>query len=87
MIRAETTSCKMRLDRDRKRLDIIRVIVIRRRHPQGRLRSHLPKHAKNFVADGRRGRRGILRIERHDQQAIAALHHKASIREAIEGLP
>ena len=63
----------MRVDRDRQRLDIIRVVVIRRRHPQDRLRAHVGQHAKNLVAHGRRGRGGILRIERHHQQAVAAL--------------
>ena len=64
---------QMRIDRDRQRLDVIRVVVIGRRHPQGRLRAHAGQHAKHLVADGRRGRGRILRIERHHQQPVAAL--------------
>jgi len=61
----------MRGDRNRERVDIIGIVVIGRRHPQGWLRARPAQHAKHLVADGRRGRSRILRIERHHQQTIA----------------
>ena len=67
---------QMRVDRDRQRLDIIRIVVIRRRHPQGRLRPHLAEHPEHLVADGSRCRGRILRIERHHQQPVAALRRQ-----------
>ena len=39
----ERQRLQMRVDRDRQRLDIIGIVVIRRRHPQGRLRAHLAR--------------------------------------------
>ncbi len=45
---------QMRVDRDRQRLDVIGIVVIRRRHPQRRLRAHLAQHAEHLVANGRR---------------------------------
>ena len=73
-LRRET--CKMRLDRSRQRLDVIGIVVIRRRHPHDRLRALRSEHAKHLIANRRRRRRRILRIERHDQQAIAPLRRQ-----------
>src|SRR6185437_12802260 len=69
----ERQRLQMRVDRNRQRIDVDGVIVIRRRHAQRRLRAHPAEHAEHLVADGCRGRRGILRIERYHQQPVAAL--------------
>ena len=66
----------MRVDRDRQRLDVIRIVVIRRRHPQRRLRAHPAQHAEHLVAHRGRGGRRILRIQRHHQQPVAALRRQ-----------
>ena len=67
---------EMRIDRNRQRLDVIRIVVIGRRHPQGRLRPHVAEHAKHLVAHRGRGGRRILRIQRHHQQPVAALRRQ-----------
>ena len=72
----ERQARQMRVDRDRQRLDVVGIVVIRRRHPQRRLRAHLAEHAEHLVADGRRRRGRILRIERHHQQPVAALRRQ-----------
>jgi hypothetical protein len=67
---------EVRIDGDRERLDIIRIVIIGRRHTQGRLRAHIAEHAKHFVAHGGGCRGRILRIERHHQQPVAALRRE-----------
>ena len=47
-----------RIDRHRKRLDVFGIVVVGRRHSQGRLRAHPREHAEYFVAYGRRSRGG-----------------------------
>ena len=60
------------LDRMGQRLDIDRLVVVRRHHAQRRLVAHRRERGKGRVADRRGGRRGILRIERQQQDALAA---------------
>ena len=54
-------------------LDVVRVVVIGRSHPQGRLATHLRQGLEDLVAGG--GGRGgrVLGIERHEQQPVASL--------------
>ena len=58
------------------RLDVEGVIVPGRRDAQDRLAAHLAQNLEGLVASGRRRRRAILRIERHEQQAVAAFLHQ-----------
>ena len=67
--------CKLaafRLERTRDRIDIDRVVIIRRGDAQRRLPAHPQQGAKRFIAGRRRSRGGILRIERDEQYAVAA---------------
>ena len=59
--------------RVRERFDIDRVVVIGRGDPQRGLPAHGFQRIEDLVADGRGRSRGILRIERHDENAVAAL--------------
>ena len=61
------------LQRARHRLDIDRIVEIGRHDPQRRLPAHLHEDPKDLVARGRGRRRAVLRIERHQQDALAAL--------------
>ena len=54
------------------RVDIGRIVMIRRQRPDRRLPAHPPQLREGLVVRGRRRRRAILRIERRDQDALAA---------------
>ena len=54
------------------RLDIDGLIEIGRRHPDRRLPPHHRERFKRLIADGGDGRGGVLRVERHNQDTIAA---------------
>ena len=60
-------------DRVRQRVDIDRVVMIGRNGAQRRLPAHLQQRLEGLVVDGRRRCRGILRIEREDEDAFAAV--------------
>ena len=60
-------------DRGRHRVDVDRVVVIGRRDAHRRLPAHLHQGLEGLVAGGGRGRGGVLRIERHQEDAVAAL--------------
>ncbi len=53
--------------------DVDRVVVIGRRHPHRRLPAHVHQRPERLVAGGGRGRGRILRVERHQQDPVAAL--------------
>jgi hypothetical protein len=53
--------------------DIGRVVVIRRQGPHRRLPAQAAKVGEGLVVRRRRRRRAILRVERRDQDALAAL--------------
>src|SRR4051794_41004822 len=72
-LRLEGQRGQMRLDRGAERLDIRLIFIVRRCYPQRRLRPETGEHAKHLVADGRRSRGGILRIEGNGENAVAAL--------------
>ena len=60
-------------DRIRHGGDVDRVVVVGRRDPHGRLPAHVHQGPERLVAGGRRGGGGVLRVERHQQDAVAAL--------------
>ena len=60
-------------DRIGHRGDVDRVVVIGRRHPHGRLPAHVHQGAERLVAGRGRGRGSVLRVERHQQDPVAAL--------------
>ena len=55
------------------RVDVDGIVVVGRRHPHRRLPAQAHQRAEGLVARRGRGGGGVLRIERHDQQALAAL--------------
>ena len=63
----------MTLDRNRQRIDVARIVIIWRHETDRRLRAHVLQRARDLVHHRRRRRCGILRIERHHQNALAAL--------------
>ena len=68
-------------------LDIDRVVEPGRRDAQRRLAAHLHQRAERLVAHRRGGGGGVLRIERDEQNAVAAAAGSAASRDAIEGWP
>src|SRR5680860_271695 len=69
----EVESRQMRGDRVRQRLDIDWIFCVRRHGAQRRLPAHGLELVEDLVVDGRRGRRGVLRIERKYEQLLTAL--------------
>ena len=68
----ERQRLKLGLERGRQDLDVIRILEIGRQDSDRRLPALPHQVPVNLVAHRRRGRRRILRIERHDQDTIAA---------------
>ena len=62
--------------RVRHRFDIGGVVVIAGGDAHRRLPAHFHERAEGLIGGRRRRRRGVLRIERHQQDAIAALVHQ-----------
>ncbi len=73
-LRLKIEALQMRFDRFRQRVDIDRLVVIGRHGAHRRLPAHGLECVEGFVVDARRRRGGILRIEREDQDALAALY-------------
>ena len=71
-LRLEVEPGEVRADRGGHGVDIDGIVVVGRRHPHGRLPAQPHERAEGLVAGRRRGGRGVLRIERHQQQAVAA---------------
>ena len=61
---------------DASAVDIGGVVVIGRGDPQRRLEAHGLEHAKHLVAHRRRRGGAVLRIERDDEDAVAAARHQ-----------
>ena len=87
-LRLERQRLEMRVDRDRQRLDIIRIVVIRRRHPQ----ASVARACRRARGTPRRTRSPTSRPNIADRAAPPAAGRSlapsgASIRERIDGLP
>ena len=54
-------------------IDIDRIVMIGRRDAHARLPAHVHQRPEGLIAGGGRGRSGILRVERHQENAVAAL--------------
>ncbi len=74
------------LQRGRDRSDIDRIVVIGRRDAQRRLPAHGHELAEGLVAHGRRRRRRVLWIERHQQEPLAALFGERGDARANRGI-
>jgi len=86
-LRLERQCLEMRIDGERQRLDIVRIVVIGGVTRNVGCARHRGEHAEHFVAYGGRCRSRILRIERHHQERSQPCAVRASMREAIDGLP
>ena len=55
------------------RVDIDRIVVVGRRDAHARLPAHVHERAEGLIAGGGRGGGRVLRVERHQENAVAAL--------------
>ena len=68
--KSSAASCRVEVGRER--IDVERIVVIRRQRPQRRLPAHPRQRAEHRIVRRRRRRRAILRIERRGEDARAA---------------
>ena len=71
-LRLEVKRSDLTFDVRPERVDVYRIVVIRRKGPKGRLATHRGELSEHCVHRAGRGCRAILRIERGDQDLFAA---------------
>ena len=87
--RREFEVCQRGLCRGGERLDIDGIIIVGRGDAQRRLITKACEHAEQLVADGRRSRRAVLRVERDDDERRSeplSRKERFVTRSAIDGV-